>query len=149
MSFTMSQVKRKPSSKQQDIKSCYRLIYSDTILTNNIKQGLWQYCNYRFSKRNRGKFDAVILQKMVEDLLSQICHKNYCSISLNDVQRNENEILYHIKRAIVYGATRSIYYEQLDELNLDVLNTTIQISPPTKERMTSEDVIDYFKDIMM
>ena len=49
----------------------------------------------------------------------------------------------------MYGATRSIYYEQLDELNLDVLNTTIQISPPTKERMTSEDVIDYFKDIMM
>ena len=67
MSFTMSQVKRKPSSKQQDIKSCYRLIYSDTILTDNVKQGLWQYCNYRFSKRNRGKFDAVILQKMVEE----------------------------------------------------------------------------------
>ena len=37
MSFTMSQVKRKPSSKQQDIKSCYRLIYSDTILTDNAK----------------------------------------------------------------------------------------------------------------
>lgn len=149
MAFAMNQIKRKSPSKQLDIKSCYREVYGNDILTDNVKLGIWQYCNYRFSKRNRGKFDDKLLKEMIEELLSKICYKKYISISINDVLKNENEILYQIKRAIIYGATRSLYFEQASELNLDVLATKMEIHPPKQERMTTDDVVDYFKDIMI
>lgn len=148
MAFSMSEVKRKVPSKQEDIKSCYSVVHGNDILTNNVKHGIWQYCNYRFTKRNRGRFNAKIIQGMIEELLSEICYKQYVSISIHDVEKNENEILYHLKRAIVYGATRSLYYAQASELNLDNLNVKMEIEPPKQERMTSEEVVDYFKDLM-
>ena len=67
MAFAMNQIKRKSPSKQLDIKSCYREVYGNDILTDNVKLGIWQYCNYRFSKRNRGKFDDKLLKEMIEE----------------------------------------------------------------------------------
>lgn len=150
MAFTMSQVKRKTPSKQDDIKSCYHLIYSNDLLTDNVKYGIWQYCNYRFTKRNRGRFTAAILQTMIEELLDKTCYKQYKEISFLDVDKNENEILYHVKRAIHYGATRSLYYEQAAEYNMSALdNLKVDLNPPKQERLTTDEVKDYFGDLFI
>lgn len=150
MSFNMNQIQRKSISKQDDIKSCYFIIYSNDILTENVKLGIWQYCNYRFSKRNRGRFSAKTIELMIEDLLQKTCYKNYNDITIDDVLKNENTILYHIKRAIHYGATRSLYYEKADEYNLDFIDDLkIDLNPPCKERMTTDEVKDYFKDLFI
>lgn len=150
MGFTMSQVKRKAPSKQDDIKSCYHTVYSNDLLTDNIKYAIWQYCNYRFTKRNRGRFSSTVLDSMIQELLNKTCYIEYKDLSFSDVNKNENEILHHIKRAIYFGATRSLYYEQADDYNINSLeNLTIDLNPPCKERLTTDEVKDYFKDLFI
>lgn len=150
MAFTMSHINRKAPSKQDDIKSCYRAVYGNDLLTDNLKYAIWQYCNYRFTKRNRGRFSASIIETMVEELLTKTCYIEYKDLSFSDVTKNENEILHHIKRAIYYGATRSLYYEQADEYNMRGFeNLKIDLNPPCRERLTTDEVKDYFKDLFI
>lgn len=151
MAFTMNQVKRKVSTKkdkQADIKSCYGTVYGNALLTPNVKIGIWQYCNYRFTNRNRGKFDEDVIREMIHELLSKICCKEYVNICIEDVIKNEAEILYHVKRAIGYGATRSLYYD-IDIMQNFTAGLKMEITPPTKERMTENETVNYFKDVIM
>ena len=147
MSFSMNEVKRKSPSKQIDIKSCYRYIQNNDILTENVKTGIWKYCNYRFSQRNRGKFNKEIVQEMTKNLLEKVCRLPYNSIGINIVKQNENDILYHIKRAIYYGATRDLYYEEADYNNLDNLNNIGYKIEKPRHLTCSEDVLKYLEDI--
>ena len=87
---------------------------------------------------------------MIEELLDKTCYKQYKEISFLDVDKNENEILYHVKRAIHYGATRSLYYEQAAEYNMSALeNLKVELNPPKQERLTTDEVKDYFGDLFI
>lgn len=151
MSFTLNQINRKKvTSKQDDIKACYFYIKNNDLFTKNIKYGLWKYVDYRFKSRNRGRFTVNCLKRMVDDLLENICGKNINSISINDLDINENEVLYQIKRAIHYGATRFIYYEDADLIKLDRsdFKEGEEINKPRK-KLNDDEVKDYFEGLMI
>lgn len=147
MSFSMNEVKRKIPSKQSDIKGCYYYIQNNDILTENVKTGIWKYCNYRFSQRNRGKFNKITVETMTKDLLEKVCKLPYNSIGLVEVTKNEDDILYHIKRAIYFGATRSLYYEEADYKNIDDINNIGYKIEKPRHMTCKEDVLAYLEDI--
>lgn len=151
MSFSISQINRKKIvSKQDDIKQCYYYIKTNNLFTENLKIALWKYVDYRFKSRNRGRFTKNVLQKLIIDLLQNICVKSYKEIEINDIEINENELLYQIKRAIYFGATYSIYYSNADLLNLDrsMFKEGEDIYKPRK-KLNTEEVQDYFKGLMI
>lgn len=149
MAFSMSDIKRKVPSKQADIKACYHYIYNNDILTDIVQTGLWKYCNYRFSQRNRGKFNVDTISNMTKELLEKVCRLPYNSIGINIVRQNELDILYHIKRAIYFGATRTLYYEDADYINTDsITNMNYKIEKP-RHLTCKQEVIDYLEDIMI
>ena len=68
MAFSLNQITRKKIvSKQDDIKQCYFYVKTNSLLTENIKIGLWKYVDYRFKSRNRG---TTIPSLVKSDLLS-------------------------------------------------------------------------------
>jgi len=147
MAFSMSEVKRKVPSKQADIKACYYYVYNNDILTENVKTGLWKYCNYRFSQRNRGKFNETSIQEMTKELLEKVCRMPYNSIGIKDVMKDELDILYHIKRAIYFGATRTLYYEDADYKDVtNINNIGYKIEKP-RHLTCKEEVLQYLEDI--
>lgn len=152
MSFSMSQIQRKTRSKQDYIKECHFTIKNLDILTENVKYGFWQYADYRFKKRNRGVFKGDILLDMIKDLLEYCCNKPFNSISRQDVSINENAILYEIKKAIYYGATRCLYDENNTIIHIDKSMFKDSVEPqsiPGNRQLNQEEVKDYFKDLMI
>ena len=148
MSFSMSDIKVTKPEKNQDIKDCYRLIFSNDLLTNIVKKGLWQYCSYRFSKRNRGRLTEHLLQDMIEELLEKVCEKPYKSIGINDVEIKEKSIINQIQRAIYFGATRNLYYDIPTNINIDVLNNIKpNIQKSRKDITLEEKTIQYLEDL--
>lgn len=149
MAFSMSDIKCKAPSKQTDIKACYHYIYNNDILTENVQTGLWKYCNYRFSQRNRGKFNVDTIREMTKELLEKVCKLPYNSIGLKNVDQNELDILYHIKRAIYFGATRTLYYEEADYIDLTSINNTSYKIEKPRHLTCKQEVINYLEDIMI
>lgn len=153
MSFSMSQIQRKTHSKQDYIKECHFVIKDLDILTDNVKYGLWQYADYRFRKRNRGVFRGDTLKTMIVDLLEYCCNKPFNSISRKDVNNNENQILYEIKKAIFYGATRCLYDANNTVIHIDKSMFKDDVKEPEiipgNRKLDSEEVKDYFKDLMI
>ena len=147
MAFSMSEIKRKVPSKQTDIKACYHCIYNNDILTENVKTGIWKYCSYRFSQRNRGKFDENTIQNMTKELLEKVCRMPYNSIGLSIVIQNESDILYHIKRAIYFGATRTLYYEEADYKDQSSINNIGYKIEKPRHLTCKEEVLQYLEDI--
>lgn len=151
MAFSLNQITRKKIiSKQDDIKQCYFYVKTNSLLTENIKIGLWKYVDYRFKSRNRGRFTQKILEDMTQDLLEKVCMKHIQDIQYSDIELNENEILYQIKRAIHYGATRNIYYDDADLIYLDrsMFKEGEEIDKPRK-KLNKTEVQDYFKGLMI
>lgn len=150
MSFSLSQIKRKTSTKQDDIKSCHWLLKDMDILTDNVKIGLWKYADFRFRKRNRGKFNAEVFRPMIYELLEYCCGKPYTSVSLKDVEKFETVILYEIKKAIYYGATRKLYdaTSGLYEIDLSKFKDTIEPPKPRNIVLEKSEVENYFGDVI-
>lgn len=149
----MNQIQRKTSSKQDYIKECHFVVKNLDILTENVKYGLWQYADYRFKKRNRGVFRGETLRLLIIELLEYCCNKPFNSISRKDVNINENQILYEIKKAIYYGATRCLYDASNNVIHLDKSmfndNTNEPKSISGNRQLDIEEVKDYFKDLMI
>lgn len=160
MSFSLSNVKYNKGTQNinSSIRSCFTLVKQMDILTNNVKYGINKYINYRFTKRNCKYFKADILQEMIYDLLQYVCGKPYISISLKDVINNEGDILYEIKKAIIYGATKHLYFvpSQEDETNdLTDFYSTFKKQPKDIEKLTEEQLQNeeqvkfYFEDLVI
>ena len=153
MSFSMSQVNRKSVSKQDAVKRCYGLIYSNPILTDNVKLGMWKYAEYRFTQRNRGKFDKPQLEELIKELLEYCCGKSYLQISGKDVSINENQILYELKKAIYYGATRCLYDKTNTIIDTSKITFKENIQEPVRlsddVKLEKQEVVDYFKELMI
>lgn len=147
MSFSLSQIQCKKHNKQDDIKACYGVIKGMNILTENVQFGLWKYADYRFSKRCRGRLTSKTLKTMIIDLLEKVCNKSIESISYEDITIYESELLYQIKRAIIYGATRSIYYDESDLINLDQI-LVANVDKP-KNDIDKQELIAYFESLMV
>lgn len=98
--FIKSNNKKKIVSKQDDIKQCYFYVKTNSLLTENIKIGLWKYVDYRFKSRNRGRFTQKILEDMTQDLLEKVCMKHIQDIQYSDIELNE--MRYYIKLKELY-----------------------------------------------
>ena len=87
---------------------------------------------------------------MTQDLLEKVCMKHIQDIQYSDIELNENEILYQIKRAIHYGATRNIYYDDADLIYLDrsMFKEGEEVDKPRK-KLNKTEVQDYFKGLMI
>jgi len=142
MAFDLSQIKRKTVTRQDDIKSCHWAVKNMDILTENVKYALWKYAEFRFTKRNRGRLTGNSLTEMIKELLEYCCNKSYNSISLQDVSNNENKILFEIKKAIYYGATRCLY-----DINADIMKIDLEAIQAPIQVMSKENVIDYFEGL--
>ena len=85
---------------------------------------------------------------MINELLIKVCKKDLKDITMKDIKINENEIIYQIKRAIYYGATKTLYYDYDGFVSLDLV-----VEPPKSKSgnrtLSEEEVIDYFKDVMI
>lgn len=148
MAFTMQEVKRKSKTTKDYINQCYYIIYNNNLLTDNIKYALWKYVSYRFSNRQCNRLSAKTLNKMIEDLLEKVCRLSYSNIKLEDINACENSIIYQIKRAINFGATKNLYYEKSDYI--DPSNIIIDnVVPPPNKHLSCDEVKDYFKDLMI
>lgn len=150
MSFSLSQIQRKTTTKQEDIKACHWVLKDMDILTENVKIGLWKYADFRFRKRNRGRFTGKIFEDMIYDLLEYCCGKSYKSISIKDVEKFENSILYEIKKAIYYGATRKLYdaTSGITDIDFSQFKDTIEPPKPRSVLMEKEEVENYFGDVI-
>ena len=147
MAFEMKQITRKCKSKRDKINELFRSVKNNPLLTSNIKIALNKYINYKLYNRNC-IYSESTMSNMINELLEHVCKKNINDITIKDIKFSENEIIYQIKRAIKYGATKSLYYELSNYSNLD-----LDVEPPKStsgQRSLSEDeVVNYFKDIMI
>lgn len=153
MAFQMSNIKCETQKHtiQNKIKRCFGTIKGNDLITDNVKYALCKYVDYRFTKRNSGNLDGVYLQQMIEELLEFVINKKYTSISLQDVINNESEILYEIKKAIIYGATRKLYFDMSEHIQNQykgVLNTPV-IKLTKTQLQEKQSVVDYFKDLLI
>ena len=154
MAFDMNQIKRKSMTRQNNIKDCLRYIRSNQKLTENVKYAIWKYTEYRFNKRNHSNFTAKRLSEMIDELLEYVIPKQIKDITYIDVINNENKILYEIKRAIYYGATHYLYYQNNDgTMDIDTSKLVgIKAEPlrlKDEEKLTKEQVVNYYKDLMI
>lgn len=149
----MSNINRKSVTKQTHIKDCLYFLRSNEKLTENTKTALWEYANYRFNKRNHSNFSSKRLQEMTEELLEYILHKDYKDITQEDILINENRIIYEVGRAIYYGAIHHLYYEGTGIISSDDIKVRESLSEPVRipddEKLERQDVIDYFKGLMI
>lgn len=145
MSFSMTNIKIKSKTKFNP-REYYSYIYNNPLLTRNVSYALKRYMDYRLSKRCVG----LSMQKqknMISDLLEFCCNKPYLDIKYSDVYDNENEIIYQIKRAICFGATKKLYNDELDVQDFDVSQFTKPPKRLTQRITTDEEIKDYFGDI--
>lgn len=152
MAFSLDSVKRKARTKQTEVFDCHFYLKDLDILTENTRYALWKYVDYRFRKRHRGTLSSQQLEPLVQELLSYCCNKPYQSISRQDVINNENSIIYEIKRAIYFGATRCLYDKDNQVLQIDKSKFKDTLDEPervsTDFNMTLDAVKDYFKDLI-
>lgn len=92
------------------------------------------------------------LSEMIKGLLEFTIGKSYNSISVQDVYNNEGSILYEIKKAILNGATRTLYYDSEKHLS-EQLDRMIQIKDTpklTREQLSNRnEVKNYFEDAVI
>lgn len=153
MAFSVSQIKVK-KYKNNDVRQYFSVINSIPIMTDNIKYALNRYINYSVKLRRTSDFYNVTLLNMVQELFEKCCDKTYNELCINDLLRNENEILYQIKKAIYYGATKhiyNIYDEGIKDIKL--LNLRKDILPPkrisSEQKLNQQQVSDYFKELVI
>ena len=148
MSFSLSQIQRKKSVNTNNIRYCFSVVSKMSILTKNVKYALGKYIDSRCKNRFTKDLTPDIIKEMIIELLEKCCNKNYINIGIKDVAVNENEILYQIKKAIYYGATKHLYFNESSTLNISNLRTSVL--PPVKpERKLNEDEVqDYFKELI-
>jgi len=157
MSFSLANVKYNNSTQNinSSIRSCFALVKQMDILTDNVRYGINKYINYRFTKRNCKYFKADDLQQMIYDLLQYVCGKSYISISIKDVINNEGDILYEIKKAIIYGATKHLYFLPSDDniTDLDNFYSAFKadnlVKLTTRQLQDEEQVKFYFEDLII
>lgn len=154
MSFTLTQIQRKQCRNKVDFRKCYAMINNWDILSNNVKLALKKYLNYRLKQRRTNNLFNDKLEEMIKELLECCCNKDYLQIGLQDVVLNENEILYQIKKAIYYGATKHIYSPYDNNMSnicgLNLNNLRQSVLPPkriTQENLSIEQVQDYFAEL--
>lgn len=153
MSFSMERVKRNNTTVRQKISNCSNYLNSNYKLTSDVIYALWQYVEYRYTKRNNTNFTAKRLQQMVEDLLEHILNKPYDDITYFDVYSNENIFIKEIAKAIYYGATKHLYYAEED---IDVSSLNLKddfIEPPQRlsedDKLEKQKLEDYFKGLIV
>lgn len=145
MSFSMTNVKIKSKTKFNP-REYYSYVYNNPLLTDNVRYALKRYMDFRLSKRCLGL--SIQKQKdMINDLLQFCCNKPYLNIKYSDVYNNENEIIYQIKRAIYYGATKKLYNDNLDIQDFQVNEFTKPPKRLTQRITTDQEIKDYFGDI--
>ena len=148
MSFSMSQITKKGKSKKEKINELFRVLNSNTLINCNIRNALKAYINYILRNRNNFLISEKTFSNMTDELFIKVCKKDLKDITMKDIKINENEIIYQIKRAIYYGATKTLYYDYDGFVSLDLV-----IEPPKSKSgnrtLSEEEVIDYFKDVMI
>lgn len=148
MSFSMSQITKKGKSKKEKINELFRVLNNNTLINCNIRNALKAYINYILRNRNNFLISEKTFSNMINELLIKVCKKDLKDITMKDIKINENEIIYQIKRAIYYGATKTLYYDYDGFVSLDLV-----IEPPKSKSgnrtLSEEEVIDYFKDVMI
>lgn len=159
MSFSLSQVSRKLNNHNVDPRSYFSYIKNDSRLTEGVKAALNVYVNYILKYKRKLSFSIDTFKDMVNDLLHHCCNKNYLAVSVEDVTNNECDIVYEIKKAIIFGATKSLYFmggtdilyadSSLFTDNLLDYNISKLTKPISTKTMTKEDVTDYFKDLVV
>lgn len=154
MSFSMSQINRKSVTKKTNICECLRLLRNDILLTENVRYSLWQYAQYRFNKRNHSTFSANNLNGMIQDLFEHLFNKPYNQVTYTDVYNNENLIINEIGRAIYYGATKHLYYDENDIICVDnlTLRKNIKDEPirlPEDKKLEMNELENYFKGLII
>ena len=112
MAFSMANVVVKKRNVDVNIKNIFSSIGNNPILTPNVKEALNIYLRYRLKH-----FGVVGLQKngfdkLVNELLENCCNKHINDISFRDVNLNELNIIYQIKRAMELRAVKTIYCKE-------------------------------------
>lgn len=147
MSFSLCEinVKSKKQTKVRDIiKKYYFQIYNIDILNNNIIYALKQYVNFRVTKRYTGNDSINEFGNMIKELLEYCINKKYNNISKEDVNNNEIQIIYEIKKAIYYGALHSLYYKS--NIQVKFFEETIE-NLKVNSLKNEKEVKDYFSDL--
>lgn len=151
MSFSLTQIKKKCTTVKDRVVSCHRYINNNSILTPNVKYALNEYVNYRFNKRQNVTFTSKRLQELVIDLLQYCCDEQINNITYDYVEANEGSILYEIKRAIYYGATKCLYNAHKENSTIYTLNDNIVPMYFTKlsknELHNRQTVEEYFSEL--
>lgn len=147
MSFSLCEinVKSKKQTKVRDIiKKYYFQIYNIDILNNNIIYALKQYVNFRVTKRYTSDNSINEFGNMIKELLEYCINKKYNNISKEDVNNNEIQIIYEIKKAIYYGALHSLYYKS--NIQVKFFEETIE-NLKVNSLKNEKEVKDYFSDL--
>lgn len=145
----MSDIKRKAVSKKDEIKECYFFIQSLENITPNIKLAMWKYCSFRFGQRTCGRFTSKSAEKLLNELLVIVTSKTLKDVVINECKVYENELLYQIKRAIYFGATKTLYYDSTQQLDLSYFKDSLDVPKRIqKDSLNKDEVEDYFKGLV-
>lgn len=153
MSFSVSQIKLK-KCKNNNVRDYFSVVNGISIMTDNIKYALNRYINYSVKLRRISEFHNDTLLSMIKELFERCCDKPYTQLCTSDLIRNENEILYQIKKAIYFGSTKHLY-NIYDEGVKDICTTNLRkdILPPkrisSEQRLNQQQVSDYFKELVI
>lgn len=158
MSFSLANIKCKKPNKvnnittNKNIRTLYAYVNNLDIITDNIKIGLKAYLDFRVNLRNNTYLTVDNLEDMVVELLESCCNKSYLHIGIKDVSIEENEILYQIKKAIYYGATKHIYspYDTVQAKEVYFGNNLRKdILPPKRVTVSfnKKDTLNYFAEL--
>ncbi len=148
MAFSMTKVNYKKTNIKQIASDCFRFIREHVLLTDNIRYALNAYVNYRL-KHRYNHLSVETLNTLIINLLEYSCGKEYIKLCKQDVINNEIQIIFEIKKAIKYGATKCLYYSNIINLDKFVDGEECVQYPKFKQNYTIKDVEDYFSDIVV
>ena len=149
MSFSMTNVKIKSKTKFNP-REYYSYVYNNPLLTDNVRYALKRYMDFRLSKRCLG-LNIQKQKDMINDLLQFCCNKPYLNIKYSDVYNNENEIIYQIKRAIYYGATKCLYNAHKEDNTVYTVSDNIvpvYFTTLSKSQLSNRHTVEeYFSEL--
>ena len=153
MSFSMNCIKVKHTTVRDKIIACHQYVNNSNILTTNVKYALNKYVDFRFTKRQNKNFTAKRLSELVEDLLQYCCDESIDNITIDYVEANEGSILYELKRAIYYGATKCLYNIELQNtcntISNDLDKTPKYFNKLTNNQLKNKRVVEeYFEEVI-
>lgn len=130
------------NNRKTRINDCWAILkFYEDKLTPNIYKGLCAYLRYMHVRGNYNKLSPELFSKNIEYLVTRCCNKkNFALVMKRDMINAEDDIINHIKKAIVLSSYKQIYNDaEMLETYSEYVN---------RKNITDKDIEDIMRGVI-